>query len=147
MASYRSHVQLNVFVALPIMSYGLIHLHTPTIHILIFTGGFIFATLFLHPDVDLARKVKLFSWKGLATLPFRPYSYIVHHRGVSHWPLIGTIARLLWLVSIYICLSALFHWHTPSFNHSMLLWILASAISADLLHEFIDAATSLIRKK
>jgi uncharacterized metal-binding protein len=51
----------------------------------------------MSPDLDLANQIKLFSIKGLFTLPFRFYSVFFRHRGLSHNPIFGSFTRILWL--------------------------------------------------
>jgi uncharacterized metal-binding protein len=98
MAQYKTHTTFNIFIALPLILCGLFHFFKPSHDLLIiFSLCFIYATLFMNPDMDLANKIKLFSIKGLLTLPFRGYSLIFKHRGISHWFLLGSITRILWL--------------------------------------------------
>lgn len=100
---YRTHVKFNFFIALPLLLFIVFYLFNPLIpNALSFTVCFIYATLYMNPDLDLAYKIKLFSLKGLLTIPFRSYSLIFKHRGISHSPILGTLSRVLWLMIFFI---------------------------------------------
>lgn len=135
MPSYRTHVSVNLFLALPAALAALKYTvqSTPADWIW-FGGAFIYGTLFLHPDLDLARNIRLFSLKGLLTLPFRPYSYLFRHRGISHWPIIGTLTRVAWLLAIFYCLG----WTFPHFPNSAMWLCIGGIASADLSHILLD---------
>lgn len=135
MPSYRTHVSVNLLLALPVALAAMrcTLLSTPY-DMALFAGSFIYGTLFLHPDLDLARNIRLFSFKGLLTLPFRPYSYLFRHRGISHMPLIGTLTRIGWLTLLFwIFFHKAFAWDNP------LLWFAAGGLAvADLAHIVLD---------
>ncbi|MBS0621926.1 MAG: DUF2227 family putative metal-binding protein [Verrucomicrobia bacterium] len=98
MANYRAHSLINLFIALPpLAAVALFAVGVPKE--LVVTGGlaFIYGTLFMSPDVDLAYQIKLFSLRGLLSLPFYTYSMIFRHRGLSHNLLFGTATRVIWL--------------------------------------------------
>lgn len=108
MARYRTHATFNLLVALPLLIWAAIALFNPTLrHLLIFSAAFAYATLYMNPDLDLANKIKLFSFRGLLTLPFRGYSHLFRHRGLSHLPLIGTVTRILWLSALLYAILVL----------------------------------------
>ncbi|MGE3716158.1 MAG: DUF2227 family putative metal-binding protein, partial [Simkaniaceae bacterium] len=84
MAMYKGHVRFNLFIALPILLGGSDYLFHPSRAMLItFASVFAYSTLFMNPDLDLANQIKLFSSRGVFTLPFRSYAKIVSHRGLS----------------------------------------------------------------
>lgn len=135
MPAYRTHVRFNILIALPLSLLVLAHFQGGTAERLTsFAGTFIYGTLFLHPDLDLARQVKLFSLKGLLTLPFRPYSYLFSHRGISHWPLVGTLTRVGWAYGILAFLGYAF----PSLSSSETAFLLGGFVAADLFHIALD---------
>ena len=138
MPSYRTHVRLNLFFALPLFCYEILTKECLA-DAACFSLGFTYSTFFLHPDLDLARQIKLFSLKGLLTLPFRPYSWLFHHRGISHWPLIGTMTRVLWLGAILGIVLHLIDTKMPVLHlNPALLWMLAGLSAADLMHFALD---------
>lgn len=98
MANYKKHSQFNLFLALPVLLAAAHYLwHPPLLYLSVFSGTFIYSTLFMSPDVDLAHQIKLFSLRGLLTLPFRVYSMIFRHRGISHSFFFGSLTRIFWL--------------------------------------------------
>ena len=103
MAIYKTHTKFNLIIALPITIYLIYLLFNPKINYLLTFGGcFIYSTLFMNPDMDIANKIKLFSFKGLMTFPFRIYSFFFHHRGISHKIIIGTLTRVVFLFLFFI---------------------------------------------
>jgi uncharacterized metal-binding protein len=141
MPSYRTHVSVNLFFGLPLALAALKYtvLSTPT-DTICFIGAFIYGTFFLHPDLDLARNVRLLSLKGLLTFPFRPYSYLFRHRGISHMPVVGTLTRILWLLGFLWVLFTFFNWVYPNWIHwGPPLWFgIAGLAVADFYHVFLD---------
>lgn len=134
MPSYKAHVTVNLSIGLPLVLAALKYTvpFEPT-QLFAFSAAFLYGTLFLHPDMDLAYKIKLLSWKGLLTLPFRPYSLLFRHRGISHMPVIGTLTRVLWLWGLFLIL---FGWVMP--NWVPLWFVLGGLASADLCHILLD---------
>ena len=105
MSNYKTHVAFNLLCALPVATGGICYIYTPSKHLLItFIGAFVYGTCFMNPDLDLIHQIKLFSWRGFLTLPFRFYSKIFKHRGLSHSFLFGTATRILWLGGIALLL-------------------------------------------
>ncbi len=101
MSNYKTHTKFNLFLALPILTaIGYYTLHPSTILLSTFAGVFAYCTLFMSPDLDLAHQIKLKSLRGFFSLPFRFYSKIFKHRGLSHSALFGSLTRILWLAGI-----------------------------------------------
>ena len=144
MPSYRTHVSVNLCLGLPLSLAALKYTvqSTPT-DVCAFIFAFSYGTLFLHPVVDLARNVRLLSLKGLLTLPFRPYSYLFRHRGISHMPLIGTITRILWLIGFLALLFHCLDWAMPSLHSywkEPYVWFGIGGLAvADLFHVLLDS--------
>ncbi len=110
MPQYKTHAKFNIFLALPVALIILIYYLTAAKNnILIFSLSFVYATLFMNPDLDLTNKIKLFSIRGFLSFPFRTYSYVFRHRGLSHSLFFGTITRLLWLFLFFLVISYLFN--------------------------------------
>lgn len=76
----------------------------------ILTLAFIYATFFAHPDLDLANQIKLFSFTGIFTLPFRIFyaPFIKHRSKISHSLLWGTPSRILALVLFALLITFLY---------------------------------------
>ena len=148
MPSYRTHVNFNLFLALPVAAAALYYIYTPpTSFLAVFAGAFFYSTCFMNPDLDLVHQIKLFSLRGLLTLPFRFYSKIFKHRGLSHSALFGTATRVLWLAALSFLLFYLLYQTIPSekkflsyFNEykPYALYSLAGIILADWCHLALD---------
>lgn len=150
MANYKTHTKFNIYIALPLFIGSIYYFLNPPYHLLIiFSICFIYATLFMNPDLDVTNQIKLFSIRGLLTLPFRSYSILFSHRGLSHKFLIGSILRILWLSAfVYLTLYLL---NKPFLHQKKLLALLkkdyfiyafASIIAADFCHLFLDKIKS-----
>ena len=101
----------------------------------------------MNPDLDLANKIRLFSIRGLLTLPFRLYSYFFSHRGLSHHPLLGSLTRIAWLIGlatliffiVYKSLPTTETFHTfYKLYEPYILYGLAGVCFADWGHLFLD---------
>jgi uncharacterized metal-binding protein len=100
MAMYYGHVRFNLFLALPVFLGAAYYFLHPSRDLMItFAAVFSYSTLFMNPDLDLANQVKLFSIRGLLTLPFRSYATFFSHRGISHNVVLGSLSRILWLAA------------------------------------------------
>ena len=117
----------------------------------VFSLAFAYGTLFMSPDLDLAHKIKLFSIRGFLTLPFRTYALVFKHRGVSHWPLVGTMSRVLWLFLYFVLIAFLFFKFEStmsSFGEYLqlyqieILFALGALALADISHILVDKVTS-----
>ncbi len=142
MPNFRTHVTVNLFLGLPLGLAALKYtvLSTPT-DMLSFAAAYIYGTLFLHPDMDLARNIRLFSLKGLLTLPFRPYSYLFRHRGISHVIIIGTLTRVLWLLGFITLSFSCLGWANPNianWNQPLVWFGISGLATADFFHVLLD---------
>lgn len=80
-------------------------------------------------------------------MPFRLYSRVFAHRGISHSPLFGSLTRILWLAMIALGIFYLVYQVIPS-KHSFLkffhryepfiLFGFAGIFLADLCHLILD---------
>ncbi len=140
MPSYKTHIALNLSLGLPLSLAALKYtVQLTPYEMASFALAFVYGTYFLHPDMDLARNIRLFSLKGLLTLPFRPYSYLFRHRGISHMPIIGTLTRVIWLLVFLWTLFTLLKWVFPIDWNQPYLWFgLAGLAIADLFHVVLD---------
>jgi uncharacterized metal-binding protein len=141
MPSYRTHVTVNLCFGLPLalLSFKLGNIeHIPGIAL--FSTLFCYGTFFLNPDLDLTRQIKILSWRGLLTLPFRLYSHLFRHRGISHIPVVGTATRILWLLANLWVACAIFKWEYPNLlRWDSLLWYGIGGLAvADLFHIVLD---------
>ena len=146
MAKYKTHSAFNIFLALPATLWALIYFFNPSYPFLIvFILCFIYSTLYMNPYLDLANQIRLFSIRGILTLPFRGYAYIFKHRGISHSFFLGTVSRVAYLGGFFfLILLAL---DKPFFNQKEFLKILKSEyfiygfsgiLVADFCHLMLD---------
>lgn len=107
MACYKKHIHFNLILLL--LMIPLLFTWLEVKKIIVFLSFYLFSTFFLHPDLDLARKVKIFSLRGLFSIFFWPYSFFLKHRGISHHWIGGTISRLAYLLILFFLFSWIFH--------------------------------------
>lgn len=139
MPSYQKHVAINLIFGLPLtLALLKTSTHMNSEEALAFCGAFFYSTLLLHPDLDLTRKIRLFSLKGLLTLPFRPYSYLFRHRGISHMPVIGTLTRILWLFLLFTLGSSFLDSSYSLQWHPLFWFIFLGVVFSDFWHIVLD---------
>lgn len=148
MPSYKKHVNFNCFLALPASMAAIYFVWTPPTPLLIaFASAFCYSSCFMSPDLDLIHQIKVFSLRGLLTLPFRFYSKIFKHRGLSHSFLFGTATRVLWLGGISLLLFYLLYQTIPTERQFLsyfyeykffVLYGLAGVVLADWCHLALD---------
>ena len=145
MALYKPHIKFNIFF-LPLILIGILFFFKVSIlHLIVFSLAFLYSTLFMNPDLDVANQIKLFSIRGMFTLPFRFYSVFFRHRGLSHNVLLGSITRILWLIGF---LYLIFYFiDKPIINKKSLVKLLKNSyfiygmfgiILADFCHLILD---------
>lgn len=148
MSQYKTHTYFNIFLALPISIVFIYYkLHTAKEFIITFSALFCYSTLFMSPDVDISDKIKLFSLKGLFTLPFRLYSKIFSHRGLSHSIIFGTATRILFLAALLSLLLFIFGAALPEKRSILyffktykpyIIWGCLGIFFADICHLVLD---------
>jgi uncharacterized metal-binding protein len=147
MALGNTHRKLNFIIAWPIGLFILFYTLSPHwYYYLIYTLAFGVNTLILNPDLDLAHKVSLKTWRGFLHLPFYPYGYFFSHRGISHSLTLGTLSRALYIIFLCILVILLTFGVGEIENFFLFLikhgrvWvlILATFYYADLFHLFVD---------
>ena len=72
---------------------------------IVFVVSYLFGTFLLSPDMDLAKSDPMRNW-GVLRLLWRPYSHLFKHRGVSHMPIVGTLTRVLYILSVVYVVGA-----------------------------------------
>ena len=148
MAMYKEHAKFNIFIALPLLLGAIYYfLHPVRDLMLTFSGAFIYSTLFMNPDLDLANQIRLFSVRGLLTLPFRSYAKVFSHRGLSHHLLLGSFTRIAWLLGWGCLLFFIIYKTLPTkgtflsfYKHyqPFILYALGGICLADWGHLFLD---------
>ena len=99
----------------------------------------------LSPDLDMAQEITeserlvirhLWVAGWLWTLLFLPYGWLFKHRGISHWPIVGTLGRLLYLYLFYLLLAL---WQSWPLSLPPLAWPWAAGLAwSDFLHWVLD---------
>lgn len=152
MSNYRGHTAFNMAIGLPLigLTQYFYAVASETLFAL-FCASFVYGTLFMSPDLDLAKNIRLLSLRGFLTLPFRSYSRFFRHRGLSHSIFFGTLTRLLWLalwgVAI-VFVSAKFRPNPKPYvaffkaNQIYFYFAIAGLFLADMMHLLLDRITS-----
>ncbi|MDN3504191.1 MAG: DUF2227 family putative metal-binding protein [Rhabdochlamydiaceae bacterium] len=148
MSNYRSHTLFNLFFLLPLSTLSVFYFFVPSrFNLLLYIGTFTYATCFMTPDADIANKIKLLSLRGVMTLPFRPYSMLFSHRGISHIPIIGTLTRIGWICGCFFLIYTFIYNHTFSFHpiiefyhtHTLSIhYTLSALFVSDIGHLILD---------
>ncbi len=129
-------------------------------------AGMLFGTYFADPDLDqdhiTRTEARIRRWP-IVGLPlyavfiafWYPYAKQTHHRGVSHWPVIGTLLRLGYILLVFMLINTIGRWiifGNPKGWGNLLLslilwmvrhpaqagaWIVGECL-ADMLHALTD---------
>jgi len=147
MAQYKTHATFNCFI-FPILLTLLIYFFHPKNHcIFTFSLSFFYGTFFMNPDLDIANKIKLFSLRGVLSIPFRSYSYVFRHRGISHSIFFGTLTRLIWLALFILAMIYIIYQKGVDQKDligfyqrykTLLFYIFIGLFLADICHLFLD---------
>lgn len=126
MSNYKGHTVFNMLIGFPIGAfcfyYFISRSHT---HFAIFSTSFLLSTLFFSPDLDILHSVRITSLRGIVTLPFRPYSYLFQHRGISHFPIIGTLTRILYIGILALLCASVYNQKIPTIDFVHQLYLTA----------------------
>lgn len=84
------------YITTPLVALGTTVVTGNTEATILVTGAYLFAGLMFSGDLDLP-SVQFYRWKALKFI-WIPYQKIFSHRSIwTHWPLLGTVVRLLYL--------------------------------------------------
>src|ERR1700733_14374310 len=123
MSNYRGHCAFNILLALPVCIAAQFYiLHPQSAFLLTFAGTFIYTTLFMSPDLDLVHNIKLPSVRGILSLPFRAYSSVFKHRGISHSFFWGSLTRIGWLSGVALLIFFILYETLPSTSSLVFYW-------------------------
>lgn len=115
MSNYKTHTAFNLLLALPLLTGALLlAFHPPIALLATFAGVFLYSTLFMTPDLDLVHQINPRSLRGMFAYPFRLYSKVFKHRGLSHSALFGSATRILWLAAIFLIVFYIVYRSLPS---------------------------------
>ena len=123
------------------MSYGLNYGHGAGINII--STAFVFATIWMSPDIDSDRSLSYKAWFFFSWY-WWIYAYYMPHKGSSGFPLEvqrgighnlfwGTVIRLMYASPLFILIQA-------GFNFKLVTWLLIwfGIWLADAMHILID---------
>lgn len=106
MPNHKFHRNFNLLILLPLACFTTwACLSAQPTEIIFFSLAFIYSTLFAGPDMDLANQIRLFSFQGIMTLPFKLfYAPFMKHRSkkLSHHFIWGSLSRLLALLIFFV---------------------------------------------
>lgn len=117
-----------------------------------FLCAYLFSSLFLSPDLDLARSRASRRW-GIGRIVWFPYAALCRHRRMSHHLLLGPLTRILYLGGVLLGLLfglALVTGRSLSFSWPS--WQIVAAILSGLylpnqIHILVDRISSLGRRQ
>ncbi|MFH1609432.1 MAG: DUF2227 family putative metal-binding protein [Candidatus Bipolaricaulota bacterium] len=115
-----------------------------------FAGAYVGASLFLSPDLDLARSDASRRWRAARYL-WLPYAALFRHRGISHSPVLGPLTRLLYLSVVGGAAWALLHVAAAvpfprTFPRDSVFPVLVGVLSPQLLHVVLDRGVTRVRR-
>ena len=99
------------------------------------------STLIMNPDLDLNYRIQWHKLhKALWQLFWYPYSRLFAHRGLSHFPVIGTLTRV-----VYIGIIPYLVMRTPHIPRE-LYFIIGGMCISDVLHWAMDKTSTAIKE-
>jgi uncharacterized metal-binding protein len=151
-----THRTINTFASLPLTAEFYLGLHRSPTESLAFFAGYTFATFLMNPDLYLNSEGYQ-SW-GFLRFYWWPYQKALAHRCfLSHFPIISTIFRiiyLLWLpiLLIFVLGSAVqasardqvYDW-VPQLA-PYLIAIVIGMMGSDTLHMFLDVTSTRLKR-
>jgi len=117
-----------------------------------FLSSYLFSSLFLSPDLDLAQSRASRRW-GIGRIVWFPYATLCRHRRLSHHLLFGPLTRIGYLGGIVLGLLfgvAFLTGHSVSFSRPS--WQIVAAILSGLylpnqIHTLVDRISSFSRRQ
>lgn len=96
---------------------------------------------FITPDMDVdggTHEEQRWLIGPVLRVIFWPYAKAFKHRGISHWPIFGTLTRLLYLFgpAWLLCVALGVTW--PTIEPRYLWWALGGWAAQDTLHWVLD---------
>jgi len=118
----------------------------------VFLGSYLFSSLLLSPDLDLARSDVSRRW-GFARVLWLPYARIFQHRRTSHRMILGPLSRVIYLAGLCLVLAAVIYWITG--RAMTLAWpggrivtaLAAGVYTPNVLHVILDRLQTAARRR
>lgn len=164
---YKHHCITNIFSLLA-SHVGLYYMQVGLHQQASFAGAFLFATFLMNPDLDLPHSTPTRNW-GILKFLWKPYNKKLKHRGISHFPVFGTLTRIFYLTLFIALMLSIYDLWNADWNETLndlimqenskikgvldwiltqgnlLLFALGGLVLADLLHLLSDLCYSLLR--
>ena len=151
-----THRRINTAVSIPLAATTLVMGWQP-LHTGVLLIGYTFATFFMNPDLDI-NSVGYQSWGWLRFI-WWPYQKVLGHRcWVSHFPVVSTILRIIYLLWFPILLlfllsatarAAVVHNDLPAWLLTVapfLLIFTMGMILSDSLHAILDVGSTDLKR-
>lgn len=110
------------------------------------TGGLVtgcLANLFVHPDLDQA---EIRTLKRPWLISWWPYGKLIKHRSpLSHFPVIGTLGRVLYITLVVALVGQIMRVPAPTLKYEA-KFIIAGLMMADTLHYLADLVSTFWKK-
>ena len=156
MASGEMHVKATVILTVPAVIFAGLTTASPPAAVACGLG--VLAGVLLSPDLDMNQKTRseyivsrymgnVIGWFWY--LFWLPYAKMIPHRNaLSHWPLVGTLVRLLYILTLSSPLWCLASWLVSGQLAVLplsriagiegLTWVILGLMAADALHWLMD---------
>lgn len=146
MPNFSTHTMANLFTMSLVvgasMYYGQDIVRTGLV-----CAGLLLSTFLLSPDLDLATSHISHDWGPLRLLTV-PYSMIFKHGQTSHKPILGTLTRYGYMVTVIAILTTLLgqflrftiydEWELVKTNWMYIEYLFMGSVVADLVHLTLD---------
>lgn len=170
MSSGRIHERNNM-VMLPFFMLMAVFLTSNPWLIVCFVAGYVLSTYYLPPDLDTVSNA--YHRYGRFRFIWKPYQKLFSHRGLSHFVLIGTLTRVIYLMILTFGTYLMFAWllaaqpwadvqlntagitsllfeparfmELPFRNH--IIWLFGGLFTGDLMHIFFDHLSSFVKRR
>lgn len=148
MAEYRTQAAFVILLLLPLATFAMAYnAHIAPEFTAIFILATLYGTFFVSPSCDLGMSIKLLSFRGIMSLPFKSYAMIFRFTTLSRMMVVGTLTRLFWLAAWVIGAFFAIHYFSHSYssfqsyvlNYQMyLLYAFVGLAIADCAHVAFD---------
>ncbi len=138
MPGHRTHDRVGLALT-PVITAASLYV-LPPLYTGVLVGSYMFATLYLSPDLDL--KSRIYNRWSVLRFIWYPYRKIIHHRSwLSHSGPISATIRLfyltVWLLPLLFISNIYAAINLQSIRMYVILWI--AICLADTIHVLMDA--------
>ena len=141
MPNFKTHFRINSLVAGASLVPALfMAVNRGQADPLFLTVGIGLSTI-LNGDLDLKSQA-LNSW-GILKYFWYPYMKKVKHRDILHWPVIGTLARMMYLSILLLILQSIFDF---DIKISWIWWTFWGLAMGDTVHWILDVMSTRAKR-